>query len=569
MPTQPSFPTDFRALKSLEGKYKGKTTRPVDQSKLRVKVRPTARKQQEVKTVPMPSASGMLRTIGGIAANAPSALADLAVSVPKAAYDYARTTSPSGVLRDVKSAASDFANFVRENPGEAFVETVAGTPKAAGEMLREATLARDAGDEERAAQIEKLAVPMLLGSLIPGLGGKGGKKIGVIASEFGPDVARRLEGMVEESAPLAVWRKAAERISATEGSNAPRLTKTKQLGNAPYNPSEFDVKVRDKPATEATRGLYEEKKGVQQPPELSVENLIGRPFITSMADRTAAMRRLLGVNNTIFDTPVELLGGQDFMFDPTTQNLVWASEPGVVSNLRNMARVLADKYGTNPLYLPFRMGGSGSDFSTMTGETMMRYAADNMSKRDIASANKALQGSLPWKEKFAGIETPLGVEQYRNLPGKYRVDFARMLGNMAPQGGLTIGQTRLLIADPRQIDAPKFAVQNVGEIDPYAETVLGSGHPSFFGGLQGRGLGTLAEPDINVMELLPELAKRFRVTEPDLFSGSPTKLTPEEAAIHGASRMDPGYLLRTVPQSGVIDEEVVEELLRRRRERGE
>lgn len=167
MPTQPSFPTDFRALKSLEGKYKGKTTRPVDQSKLRVKVRPTARKQQEVKTVPMPSASGMLRTIGGIAANAPGALADLAVSVPKAAYDYARTTSPSGVLSDVKSAASDFANFVRENPGEAFVETVAGTPKAAGEMLREATLARDAGDEERAAQIEKLAVPMLLGSLIP------------------------------------------------------------------------------------------------------------------------------------------------------------------------------------------------------------------------------------------------------------------------------------------------------------------------------------------------------------------------------------------------------------------
>lgn len=41
MPSQPSFPTDFRAIKSLERKYKGKTTRPVDQSKLRVKVKPT------------------------------------------------------------------------------------------------------------------------------------------------------------------------------------------------------------------------------------------------------------------------------------------------------------------------------------------------------------------------------------------------------------------------------------------------------------------------------------------------------------------------------------------------
>ena len=173
------FPSDFRAIKSLEGKYKGKTTRPVDQSKMRVKVKPTARKQQEVKTAPMPSASGTLRTLGGIVANAPSALADLAVSVPKAAYDYVRTTSPSGVLSDVGSAASDFANFVRENPAEAFVETVAGTPKAAGELLREATLARDAGDEERAAQIEKLAVPMLLGSLIPG--GRAVKGAGKVA----------------------------------------------------------------------------------------------------------------------------------------------------------------------------------------------------------------------------------------------------------------------------------------------------------------------------------------------------------------------------------------------------
>lgn len=567
MPGPFDFSTDFRAL---ERKYKGKTTRPIDQSKMRVKVKPQQRKQPEIKVVPMPSVANTARSALSIAQNAPAALADLAVSVPKAAYNYVRTSTPSKVVADVKRGAGNLVDYVTENPAEAFVETVAGTPKAVGEMFREATLARDAGDVARAEQIEKFAVPMLLGAVIPGgRAFKGGKKLSVVASEFGPDVARRLEGMVEENAPLAVWRKAAERISVTEGSNAPRLTKAKQLGNAPYNPSEFDVKVRDKPATEATRGLYEEKKGVQQPSELSIENLIGRPFITSMADRTAAMRRLLGVNNTIFDTPVELLGGQDFMFDPTTQNLVWASEPGVVSNLRNMARVLADKYGTNPLYMPFRMGGSGSDFSTMTGETMMRYAADNMGKRDIASANKMLQGSLPWKEKFAGIETPLGVEQYRSLPGKYRVEFARMLGDMAPQGGLTIGQTRLLIADPSQIDAPKFAVQNVGEIDPYAETVLGSGHPSFFGGLRGKGLGTLAERDINVMELLPELAKRFRVAEPDRFSGSPTKLTPEEAAIHGASRMDPGYLLRTVPQSGVIDEAAVEEILRRRRERGE
>lgn len=415
------------------------------------------------------------------------------------------------------------------------------------------------------------ARPLEGGAVELGMAGgrRGIDRAAAIASEFGPSIARRLDGMIEPEAPLSVWRKAAENLAATEGANAPRLTRVKRFGSAPYEPSEFDVKVRDKPATQGMRGLYEEKSGVQQPAELSIQNLIGRPFITSMSDRTAAMRRLLGVNNTIFDTPVELLGGQDFMFDPTTQGLVWASDPGVVSGLRAMAQMLADKYGTAPLYLPFRMAGSGSDFSNMTGETMMRFAAENMGKSDLRRANKALNEGLPWQEKFAGLETPEGIAQYRALPGGSRVKFSELLGGFAPEGGLTQGQTRLLIADPRQVDAPKFGLQNVGEIDPSGDVLMGSGHPAYFGGLRGQGLGTLAEDDINVMELLPELAKRYRIENPDQFVGSPVKLTPEEAAIHGASRMDPGRLMRMAPQSGFIDEDIVAEILRRRRERGE
>ena len=248
MPTQPSFPTDFRAIKSLEGKYKGKTTRPVDQSKLRVKVRPTARKQQEVKTVPMPSASGMLRTIGGIAANAPGALADLAVSVPKAAYDYARTTSPSGVLSDVKSAASDFANFVRENPGEAFVETVAGTPKAAGEMLREATLARDAGDEERAAQIEKLAVPMLLGSLIPAT--RAAKGAGKVAKAEERAARKKETSLAAKGEETAIAKPTGSKPAAT----APSKPKTeKPLAAKPTGEKPKGQKVAAVPAAPETK----------------------------------------------------------------------------------------------------------------------------------------------------------------------------------------------------------------------------------------------------------------------------------------------------------------------------
>lgn len=244
MPSQPSFPTDFRAIKSLERKYKGKTTRPVDQSKLRVKVKPTARKQPEIKTVPMPSVGGTLRTIGGIAANAPAALSDLAVSVPKAAYDYVRTTSPSGVISDVKSAASDFANFVRENPAEAFVETVAGTPKAAGELLREATLARDAGDEERAAQIEKLAVPMLLGSLIPG--GRAAKGAGktLRKGEKAVEAGSKAERVALKEKPLAAKPKT-EKSTATPTKNTAQSSPFSITGKADMGQEVLRLKAKE------------------------------------------------------------------------------------------------------------------------------------------------------------------------------------------------------------------------------------------------------------------------------------------------------------------------------------
>lgn len=221
MPSEPKFPTDFRTIKSLEGKYKGQTTKPVDQSKLRVKVKPTARRQPEIKTAPEPSLGGTIRTIGGIAANAPAALADLAVSIPTAAYNYVRTTSPSGALSDAKNAVGNFVNYVREKPDEAFVETVAGTPKAAGELLREATFARDAGDTARAEQLEKLAVPMMLAVVIPG--GKALKGAGKVAKAEERALIQKeasLAAKAERPAPVTPPKDLRAKIAKTMGPSA-------------------------------------------------------------------------------------------------------------------------------------------------------------------------------------------------------------------------------------------------------------------------------------------------------------------------------------------------------------
>lgn len=155
-------------MKKLRQTYKGRTKRPVDPEKLRVNAKPVARPKPDFKAREMPSARSTGRSILGMLENAPEGLADLAVSVPTAAYDYIRTSTPGDVVSDVKSGLSGFVDYAQENPGEAAADVLVGGAKGAGEMLREASLARDAGDEERAAQIEKFAVPMLLGALVPG-----------------------------------------------------------------------------------------------------------------------------------------------------------------------------------------------------------------------------------------------------------------------------------------------------------------------------------------------------------------------------------------------------------------
>lgn len=176
MPGPFDFPTDFRVIKALENELKpakGRMTDPVDQSKMRVKVKMRPRPQPEIKTVPMPSPLSTVKTLGGIVTNAPQGAYDLATTLGPMAVDYFRRSSPKKVLADAKSGLGSYANYWRENPGEAAVGLVPllGDAVSFGEMTREAALARDAGDEELARTIEGYTLPVFAAGLIPEVGG--------------------------------------------------------------------------------------------------------------------------------------------------------------------------------------------------------------------------------------------------------------------------------------------------------------------------------------------------------------------------------------------------------------
>jgi hypothetical protein len=304
-------------------------------------------------------------------------------------------------------------------------------------------------------------------------------------------------------------------------SGAPRSSlagTTRDFSKTKMNPELYGLrKTKDLPRLQASPVKVEPFRVTPKPDKVSLGDYEGRPFIISMADRSAAGDRITGIGNKDLNLPVELQGGQDFMFSPTTGGLVWASEASPVSNIMNLARQLHETTGEKPLYLPFRMGGEGSDFATMTGETMMSYADAALGKSDKTDMNRLIEKYIP---DFAGISDPEGYRQFADLSGAKRKQLQLDLSNTFGEegGGLTLPMTRAMIADPAQLDKPSFFLQNVGEIDPTADVVTSTGHRTYSRGVPGRGLGVLGE-DVNVAQLLPELSKIYQIGDPREFRG--------------------------------------------------
>jgi len=265
-------------------------------------------------------------------------------------------------------------------------------------------------------------------------------------------------------------------------------------------------------------------------PGVSIVDLEGRPFITTMSDRTAAGGSLTGINNTQFDSPVNLRGGQDYMFDTMNEGQVWASDPRVVRQMQAAAQKISKDTGQSPLFLPWRMTPSGGDYSTMTTEAMLNYARANMSSSDIKEANRIIRsvGRTVWKKdavtgkakkvtitspEFNGLDSPDSVAQLSELSGDQRKVIQQILDRgYRDKGSLSLTEARLVVSDPNQLDAPVAGLQNIGVVNPAPQIIERSGHPTYAAGLPGAGLGVLKE-QVGAFELLPELARYRGMTD--------------------------------------------------------
>jgi len=310
---------------------------------------------------------------------------------------------------------------------------------------------------------------------------------------------RALQAGARELAPQA--GRMAENYMTRMGMQLNALPQQGRSGFGAFDPR-YDPRVKEQGRLNALTRDVQLNPGAQNAPTVSLADFEGRPFITSMADRTAGGGQLTGVEGVKFNRPVELQGGQDFMFNNPGQ--VWSSATGPVNQLMRQAGAIKQATGQNPLYLPWRMAPSGGDFASMTGETMLAYADAAMNKRTKRSLDKSIKEFIPeWK----GVSDPESVAQFRKAPDKARKAIKNMMDtDFRNEGGLNIGGARLAVSDPAQLAAQEGGVMNVGEIFAGQPVIKESGHFAYPRGVPGQGLGTLGE-DLNIYQLLPEAAK--------------------------------------------------------------
>ena len=349
---------------------------------------------------------------------------------------------------------------------------------------------RKYGSEQGYKQGEQVALPLAVASMAAPFAAPAARSLAPKAAEMAQDYLTKIGG-----------------ISYIVPPNQSMANAVRNAKIGEFDPR-FDPRKLEQEKIANTAPVIEQLN--QNPiPKISLADYEGRPFITSMSDRTAAGGDLLGVNDVMYKRPVHLHGGQDYMFNNPDQ--VWASAQQAVSPIIKNAEILKEATGQNPLYIPWRMAPTSGDFAHMTGESMIAHAEAAMGKSDKKLLNNAIKDLLPhWK----GVDSPESINQYRSAPKTVRDTIMQIMDrDFRDVGGLNIGQARLSVTDPRQINAAEGGIQNIGEIYAGQPMIMKSGHPSYPRGVAGQGLGTI-DQEHNIFELLPNVVKERGIANP-------------------------------------------------------
>jgi len=295
---------------------------------------------------------------------------------------------------------------------------------------------------------------------------------------------------------------------------------------------------------------------IQTIPEVNLEDYEGYPFMSSISDTSGAGDIIQSINGVPVN--VSRRGGQDYMFDPLSNDFVWASARNVVKgagenpppgSLFGRALALKERTGRDPLFIPHSMTPTGSDFSQVA-DVMLSYAKNNMNKSTVSKLDKDIKSIIP---EWPGLADDSMSQVLNRAGGSERKKIINLLDkNYIDKGSLTAGQGRLAISDESQRIIRPGTLRNVGIVDTSRAPIVGDPHPVYNTGLYGSGIGRLSQP-LSVYELNPAAA----------YLGG---ITPEQIMFPPRSTGSQGGLrsLEGSPLTGIITEDILRQMEMRR-----
>ena len=432
----------------------------------------------------------------------------------------------------VAQAKDAYERIMRQAPEEIDFSV---TPAASRQRKVPAAPRTEAGDLTVTAPKRKAKKSLAVKEARPG------NPVSAITTEYGGDVARRVRYYIEPDAPLAEWREMAERFAAADPSN-----------RALRAPSPFSVRpvdVASDPRIEKRKGEMGKVKALEMEVapramdpinEVSIFDYEGYPYITSMADLSAAGDDIISINGVPFRVPFSRRGGQDWMFDNPGD--VWASDLKPAREHIALAERMRNETGKDVLFMPWTMGPLSVKFSHQPRGIQYSFADAAMEGADRRALEEEIRRILPGWRSF---EDPESTNMFMTAAGKKRGALNTLMDRFRTRGGLGMGEAIYASTDLSQIGTPMTSLRNVGIIDPRF-SVSPSSHASYRFSVPGEGRGRLRETNLGALSLDPALMEAYGYNSPFDFPVGVNK---------GVKSPMRSYQMK--PQSGIITEDAL------------
>lgn len=231
------------------------------------------------------------------------------------------------------------------------------------------------------------------------------------------------------------------------------------------------------------------------------QTLIGRPYVSNMADNSAGDRSVITEVN---GTPVGVIreGGYDFTRQPKNveDGRLWTSEKGAVTGIMNAAeearKLPGARQDVSPILMPWGMSPNGSsDFAQFSADLGAQYARGNMDPATIRALDERIRTGTG-SGVLAGVPSWVGLQaatpEYLTELGGKRKNMLAALDEFRNDGSLSLSQIRQAVADREAtLGYNPAGILRVGEIDLGRGVMDESMHQTYSKGVPGSYLGNL------------------------------------------------------------------------------